>query len=349
MAMSLRPRGGAARRGRSGIRPVYEDFKPTYEWKHEEGASILLYHLPGFSKEQIRIIAESKGVLRIRGERLITSNKWSRFEEEVVVPEDCNMSEIRAKFEGGVLRIIMPKKMITTNKKQPIEEQSNATYEGPPKPSVTKPNVPPKPQLHDELQEEVFSKPTLPQPPIAPKPQFGSTGISLPPPTPWKDRESEAQPQPIRQQEAATTPMKLPPIDHISTKISQDNIYDGNKAKYAKDRKVHDDPTNIGGSKEGESVAMPTSLAKENDIKEQHDDALDEIQAKHDMYADALDQDKGSNYDLSKMNRFDKAMKSRLSKRSFNEDKQLLVNMGAAILVIFALGTSISYSFGSSD
>ena len=40
----MRSRGG---RLRSGDRPQYEDFTPASEWNHEQGASILLFHLPG--------------------------------------------------------------------------------------------------------------------------------------------------------------------------------------------------------------------------------------------------------------------------------------------------------------
>ena len=49
MAMSMRSRGGVAggSRSRRGVRPVYEDFKPMSEWKHEDGNDILLYQLPG--------------------------------------------------------------------------------------------------------------------------------------------------------------------------------------------------------------------------------------------------------------------------------------------------------------
>lgn len=37
-----------------------------------------------------------------------------------------------------------------------------------------------------------------------------------------------------------------------------------------------------------------------------------------------------------------------VSVRGLEEDRQLLVNMGAAVMVIVALGAWISYSFGSS-
>ncbi|GAB4855205.1 hypothetical protein Ancab_023831 [Ancistrocladus abbreviatus] len=129
--------GGTRPRAPGGTRPVYEDFKPMPEWQHEEGADVLLLHLPGFMKEQLRILADSRGILRIRGERLVAGNKRSRFQEEIQVPEDCTINEIRAKFERGILRVTMPKKPVPQT--QPVEEPNageQSTQLPPAKPSV---------------------------------------------------------------------------------------------------------------------------------------------------------------------------------------------------------------------
>lgn len=297
----MRPRGAAAsaRRTRSGIHPVYEDFKPTSEWKHEDGADIILYHLPGFAKEQIRIIAESKGILRVRGERLVTSNRWSRFQEEVVVPKDCNMSEIRAKFEGGILRIMMPKKAITTDKKNPIDERSSTTSNEPPTSStVARPNLQTKPQ--PELPDELSTKPAFPS--IAEKPQ------------------------PKMQQEATVPPVK-PPVDLEKPQNNQDD------------------------SGEGKSKEMPASKVAENEVRDDnHEEAISGKLEKHEKNADALDQDKSSLSELDKNSRSGSHRKvTSLISKKLSEDRQLLMNMGAAALVIVALGTQIAYSFGSWD
>lgn len=47
MAMRPRTASGIIRGGRPPIRPVYEDFRPFSEWKQEQGADIVLVHLPG--------------------------------------------------------------------------------------------------------------------------------------------------------------------------------------------------------------------------------------------------------------------------------------------------------------
>ncbi|GFY98812.1 hypothetical protein Acr_13g0002130 [Actinidia rufa] len=52
-------------------RPVYEDLRPTSEWKHEEQSDLLLVHLPGFVKEQLKVSLEGMHTLKIRGERVV--------------------------------------------------------------------------------------------------------------------------------------------------------------------------------------------------------------------------------------------------------------------------------------
>ncbi|GAB4836201.1 hypothetical protein Ancab_001115 [Ancistrocladus abbreviatus] len=144
MAMRLGSRDGGVTGGSrtraAGVLSVYEDFKPLSEWKHEEGADILCLQIPGFMKEQLRIVTEaSRGALRVRGERLVAGNKWSRFQEEIPVPEDCDMKEIHAKFEGGILRITMPKKSVPETQSQPIKETKGLQQS--PRPAPTKPSL----------------------------------------------------------------------------------------------------------------------------------------------------------------------------------------------------------------
>ena len=63
----------------------------------------------GFKKEQLRVQLDNYGKLSISGERPLNGNRWRRFRKEVPVPDNCNASEIRAKFENGILTITLPK------------------------------------------------------------------------------------------------------------------------------------------------------------------------------------------------------------------------------------------------
>ncbi|KAI3684591.1 hypothetical protein L6452_33815 [Arctium lappa] len=112
--MAMTPRGGGAnpnRPQRSIIGRVYERFKPISEWKHEDDCHRLLIYLPGFRKEFMKITIEYPNKLRVRGERLVAGNKWNQFREDFEVPKKCKMSGIRAKFDGGILTITIPRKI----------------------------------------------------------------------------------------------------------------------------------------------------------------------------------------------------------------------------------------------
>ncbi|XP_071709780.1 uncharacterized protein [Rutidosis leptorrhynchoides] len=113
--MAMRGRGGRGNLNRPPrLGRVYEQFKPMSEWRQEDDHDILLVYLPGFQKEYIKVTTEDLNIVRVRGERLVGGNKWSRFQEDFRVPENCEMSGIRARFDGGILTITMPRKIINT-------------------------------------------------------------------------------------------------------------------------------------------------------------------------------------------------------------------------------------------
>ncbi|XP_074310102.1 uncharacterized protein LOC141645811 [Silene latifolia] len=292
---SMRSRGGAAgaRRPRVGVRPVYEDFKPMSEWKHEKGVDSLLYHLPGFVKEQIRIIAESKGILRVHGERLVEGNKWSRFQEEVVVPEGCNLSEIRAKFEDGTLRIIMPNKNLKVENNQHTVEKEVNKIRDPPASSAT-----PSSFMHQKPQEPKVNLPSTP---------------TLP--------NNNAEKSPI----TANVPQHLGPLNNVSE---------------PQHKELHD-ATNI-DSKKVTHEEISTNLNKNNEINKQKYKMNDGVgDRKKDNIVDKINESQG-------FSNLKNLAKGHIPRR-LDEDRQLLMNMGAAILVIMALGASITYSLGLGD
>ncbi|ONK74273.1 uncharacterized protein A4U43_C03F4560 [Asparagus officinalis] len=96
----------------------YDDFIPSSHWITEEGLDTLIIELPGFKKEHLRIQLDNFGNLRTSGERPIDGNRWKRFRKEFRVPDNCNASEIRAKFESGLLTITLPK-LITEEEPEP--------------------------------------------------------------------------------------------------------------------------------------------------------------------------------------------------------------------------------------
>ncbi|KAF7848513.1 hypothetical protein BT93_L1892 [Corymbia citriodora subsp. variegata] len=156
--MATRPRTSGTIAGRvvqaMGI-PVYEDFEPQFEWREEPTASFLSVSLPGFLKEQIRVTYnERPRSVKVRGERPLGANRFSRFGKDFSVPENCKPAEIRGKFDGGTLVLTLPKKTITQVPPPPPKEasprvttqqkQSPSTEKEPKAPEVDRANVPQK-------------------------------------------------------------------------------------------------------------------------------------------------------------------------------------------------------------
>ncbi|XP_076913918.1 uncharacterized protein LOC143572729 [Bidens hawaiensis] len=138
---------------------VYEKFKPIYEWRPEDHHDSLLVYLPviklqvykgpsfdtynqnfsdptpfvfvGFPKKFMKVTTENPNILRVHGERLVPGNKWHWFHEDFKVPETCEMSKIRAKYEGGIITITMPHKIInpptTTTIQEPMKTEKHDT------------------------------------------------------------------------------------------------------------------------------------------------------------------------------------------------------------------------------
>ncbi|XP_010249250.1 PREDICTED: protein RESTRICTED TEV MOVEMENT 2-like [Nelumbo nucifera] len=99
---------------------VYEYFQPSSEWKEEDEAKFLLLRLPGFKKEYLKAHFPAPGVIQISGERPLKDNKWSRFQQEFQIPENCDRSGIRARLGADVLTVVMPK---TITPAQPQQQQ----------------------------------------------------------------------------------------------------------------------------------------------------------------------------------------------------------------------------------
>nr|GMC80519.1 inactive protein RESTRICTED TEV MOVEMENT 2-like [Ipomoea batatas] len=113
--MSMKPKSGKAAQSRPPqvvVHPVYEDFRPAFERQHKEEAEKFLVYLPGFPKENIRVNTKGKNMVRIHGEHLVAGNKWNRFQEDFLAPENCDMTRISARFENGILTITMPTKKL---------------------------------------------------------------------------------------------------------------------------------------------------------------------------------------------------------------------------------------------
>ncbi|XP_022034062.1 uncharacterized protein LOC110936021 isoform X3 [Helianthus annuus] len=160
--MTTRPRVDGAipkRKHRAITGCDYENFKPIYEWIQEDDHDSLLVYLPGFSKEFIKVTIENPNILHVLGQRLIPGNKWHWFHEDFEVPETCKVNVIRAKFDGGILSITMPHKIINPPTiQEPMKREAQDTKSTKPISSTLASTIPSQPPLNNPTKPSNESK-----------------------------------------------------------------------------------------------------------------------------------------------------------------------------------------------
>ncbi|KAG0448024.1 hypothetical protein HPP92_028051 [Vanilla planifolia] len=81
-------------------------FQPSTKWTSDRTTDTLVVRLPGFNKEELKVQIDNYGRLRTSGERPPgpgQGDRWIRFKTEHIIPDDCDLKGIRARFEDGVL------------------------------------------------------------------------------------------------------------------------------------------------------------------------------------------------------------------------------------------------------
>ncbi|XP_031504982.1 uncharacterized protein LOC116267419 [Nymphaea colorata] len=94
---------------RFGPETTHEDFLPAYDWAQDSDGHILLIEIPGFTKEDVTVQLDNYGNLTIGGQKRVSDSRYRRFKQVFGVPEDVNYESISARFDSGLLYIILPK------------------------------------------------------------------------------------------------------------------------------------------------------------------------------------------------------------------------------------------------
>ncbi|KAK3149807.1 hypothetical protein QOZ80_3AG0223150 [Eleusine coracana subsp. coracana] len=173
---------------------TFEDFDPAVQWSRAAEADAVKISLPGFKREEIRVLVDNHGHLRTRGERAVAGTRWARFQKDFKLPDNCNVDGIRAKFESETLTITLPKKT-------PSPPQVSAAAPVAPVPSRPEPRRPPTapPQAIPEP-----ARPTVPAAPLVP-----AAPSQKMPPAPSQRQPAERLPPALPQQRQ--TAERLPP------------------------------------------------------------------------------------------------------------------------------------------
>ena len=308
--------------------------------------------------------------VRVHGERPLGDHRWSRFNETFPVPENCDVDKIHGKFYQGILTITMPKQVIA--KVGPSKEQAKETQKAPhlPKSSAeTMPQkvqevIPPKPttSMWDEKQREnkASIEPKVQKSVEDVPPKATSTAIDS------KKREvkigQSESPEKAQKGQDVTPPkatsssdtkrqMKEKNVELRDYKMVEKKHFEWNGAK--ENEKGVEKNMVIKGKKSGEtsaklemgesSTASKVSEEKEKKRKEIYGGGNKDEPESNGVYHDAEEEGLKS-VAVSAM----KGVKN-LTKRVNEDERQMLVNIGAAVLVIFALGAYVSYSYMSSE
>ncbi|XP_074574040.1 uncharacterized protein LOC141830526 [Curcuma longa] len=99
---------------------VYDEFTPPHELVQKDDEELFIINLTGFAKEQlsVQVKRRSRKVV-ITGERpLADGNRWCRLHKELTVPDCCNIRDVGAKFNDGVLCLSLPKLSFKSPRKE---------------------------------------------------------------------------------------------------------------------------------------------------------------------------------------------------------------------------------------
>ncbi|KAK2984363.1 hypothetical protein RJ640_005379 [Escallonia rubra] len=95
-----------------------ENFVPPSGWTEDSICHYLLVDLPGFRREEVKLEANDQlGQIMVNGERQV-NEKNMRFHQTFHLPENSDIQNISAQFEGGILSVSIPKKAIEENEEQ---------------------------------------------------------------------------------------------------------------------------------------------------------------------------------------------------------------------------------------
>jgi len=123
---------------RTGKALAQEAFTPRVDVKETEDHYLIAADLPGINRNQIKVECH-QGRLSISGERSkeVTSEKdqwhrvertYGRFERSFQLPVDVKEDQIQARFEDGVLEVLVPKAQAAKSRTIAIEGEKKGLF-----------------------------------------------------------------------------------------------------------------------------------------------------------------------------------------------------------------------------
>ncbi|CAA7402991.1 unnamed protein product [Spirodela intermedia] len=85
------------------------ELRPSIEWTSTPTAHILRVRIPGFTKEDLRVLIDSSGRLKVTGKKT-TSEAEEFLSESFELPQDSDSDKITGWYEDDCISLIIPKK-----------------------------------------------------------------------------------------------------------------------------------------------------------------------------------------------------------------------------------------------
>lgn len=296
--------------------------------------------------------------MKVRGERPLGNNRFSRFSMDFSVPENCKAGEIRGKFEHETLVLTLPKKTITQvppKEAPPVvtaPKQSLITETEPKSPEVGQQNVPPKTTSDDDIGKKKSYDKVVAGAKEAVDQLKHQKGQEDAPPKATSGNASYPTPQNasgVKPQEPAPNVMpdraahKVDGGLRIGAREKGDRPADESqtteKPKYQ--QTPHDK-----GNKTSSQIEDNAQRTGELGVSRKNGNEArlgDEAQKPGIPRAISDKEAIETENVVGAAKRAVKALTTAL-----NEDRQLAVNVGVAIAVIVAVGAYLSYKYGSS-
>ncbi|KAI4299608.1 hypothetical protein L6164_033050 [Bauhinia variegata] len=109
--------------------PIYREWSgltALMDWIESPTAHIYKINVPGFSKDEIKVMVEDGNILHIKGraakeEEKVKDSVWhvierglekGDFSRAIELPENVKLDKIKAAVENGVLTVIVPKEAL---------------------------------------------------------------------------------------------------------------------------------------------------------------------------------------------------------------------------------------------
>ncbi|CAJ1958665.1 unnamed protein product [Sphenostylis stenocarpa] len=333
-----------------------------------------LLHSTGFIKEKIKInFVRSSRVVRVTGERTLGGNRISNFEQTYPVPENCEVEKLHGKYELGTLIVTMPKKPFAVSQVSP-----KSPHQIPPIPPLSSSE---KPVLDLSKPKEVAMPPKSP----LPRMELREKPIGDKSPRPKNvQEETMLKPTPI----FASTPLKeigksqkgQGEIEPKSTsairghdrKIQDKNVVENKQndiATYIEKvkKRIHEKEDEADRNNPNERMKSGQRYINHDEVwkgaeilktrpKEGEGSTATKEKGKESTHR-SIDKGKRKEEEVYTIEKGIKEVVAsaseivtKIGEGNLNdEEKPLVANMGAAILVIMALGAYVTYKFTSSS